>query len=124
LGDLLRGDGFLVAYLFGSYARGIQTINSDIDIAILLRDIPEEMLDYYLDLISELSKILTREVDLIILNTAPPLLKYQVIRHGRLIHCKDEEARIKFEARTQDEYLDFSRAMERYDECFLKKILV
>jgi predicted nucleotidyltransferase len=116
-------DKVLVAYLFGSYAKGIQTIKSDIDIAILLKETPQKMLDYYLRMTSKLSQVLKSEVDLIVLNTAPPLLKYQVIKHGKLIHSKDEEARIKFEAKTQDEYLDFSRAMARYDECLIKETL-
>lgn len=113
----------LVAYLFGSYAKGNQTTKSDIDIAVLLSEIPQKMLKYYLHLVNEVSQVLGNEVDLIILNTAPPLLKHQTIKHGKVVYCRDEKARIEFEARAQDEYLDFSRALARYDECLMKKVL-
>ena len=118
-----RENRVLAAYLFGSYAKGNQTTESDIDIAILLSDAPKEMLEYYLHFVNELSQVLGNEVDLIILNTAPPLLKHQTIKHGKLVYCRDEKTRIQFEARAQDEYLDFSRAMKRYDECLMKQVL-
>lgn len=113
----------LVAYLFGSYARGDQTVKSDVDIAVLLSTPPHKILEYYLHLVNKLSQASSGEVDLIILNTAPPLLKHQVIKHGIVIHCSDERARIEFEAKAEDEYLDFKRAMERYEECFTKMVL-
>ena len=120
---LSKEHGVLAAYLFGSSARGNRTAKSDIDIAVLLSDVPQKMLEYYLYLVKELSQVLGNEVDLVILNTAPPLLKHQILKHGKLVYCRDEKARLQFEARAQDEYLDFSRAMERYDECLLKQVL-
>jgi predicted nucleotidyltransferase len=120
----LEGEGrVLVAYLFGSMGRGDHTADSDIDIAILLAEPRRASLELYLRLRDELSKRLGGEVDLVILNEAPPLLKYQVIRHGKLLYCKDERARVEFEARAQDEYLDFSRAAERYGECLLRYLM-
>lgn len=112
-----------VAYLFGSYAKETHTTKSDIDIAILLSEVPKKLLDHYLHLVNKLSKILGNDVDLIILNTSPPLLKYQVIKHGKLVYSRNEKVRIEFEARTQNEYLDFSRAIARYDECLMKQVL-
>ncbi|MGQ9552419.1 MAG: type VII toxin-antitoxin system MntA family adenylyltransferase antitoxin [Candidatus Bathycorpusculaceae bacterium] len=113
----------LVAYLFGSQAKKIQTPQSDIDIAVLLSEPLKTLLEYYLHLVNKLSEILGNNVDLIILNTAPPLLKHQVIKHGKIIYSRNEEARITFEARAQSEYLDFSRALARYDECLMKQVL-
>jgi len=116
-------EGVLVVYLFGSMARGGRTADSDIDIAILLAEPRRPSLELYLRLRDEFSKRLGGEVDLVILNEAPPLLKYQVIRHGKLLYCRDERARVEFEARAQDEYLDFSRAAERYGECLLRYLM-
>ncbi|MEM4186392.1 MAG: nucleotidyltransferase domain-containing protein [Candidatus Caldarchaeum sp.] len=114
----------LIAYLFGSYASGDQTAESDVDIAVLLSTSHTVLeLDYYLHLVNELSKLLGGDVDLIILNMAPPLLKHQVIKNGVVVYCRDEKTRIEFEARAEDEYLDFKRVMERYDECFMKMVL-
>lgn len=120
----LRGEKKVsVAYLFGSYAKKTRTADSDIDIAVLLSETPKKMLEYYLHLVNELSKILGNEVDLIILNASPPVLKYQVIKYGKIIYSRNEGARIAFEARAQSEYLDFGRALTRYNECLIKQIL-
>jgi len=120
----LRGEKRVsVAYLFGSYAKKTGTADSDIDIAVLLSETPKKTLEYYLHLVNELSKILGNEVDLIILNASPPLLKHQVIKHGKIVYSRDEGERITFEARAESEYLDFSRALTRYNECLINQIL-
>ena len=113
----------LVAYLFGSYARGLETPRSDVDIAVLLSEVPERPLEYYLYLERELAKVLEMDVDLVFLNEAPPLLKYQVIKYGRLLFSRDERVRVMFEAKSLCEYLDFSRVLRRYDECFMRRVL-
>jgi len=120
----LRGEKRVsVAYLFGSYAKKTRTADSDIDIAVLLSETPKKTLEYYLHLVNELSKILGNEVDLIILNASPPLLKHQVIKYGKIVYSRDEGERITFEARAESEYLDFSRALTRYNECLINQIL-
>ena len=120
---LRREKRVLVAYLFGSHAKKTHTAKSDIDIAVFLSETPEKLLEYYLHLMNKLSEISGNEVDLIILNSSPPLLKHQVIKHGKVLYSRSEEARVTFEARAQSEYLDFSRALERYNECLMKQIL-
>ncbi|MEN2975302.1 MAG: nucleotidyltransferase domain-containing protein [Candidatus Caldarchaeales archaeon] len=112
----------LVAYIFGSHARGYVESESDYDIGILLSKTPESLLEYYLHLINKLSRILGDRVDLVILNTAPPTLIYQVIKYGKAIYIRDERARITFEAKATSEYLDFSRALMRYYECLIRQI--
>jgi len=109
--------------LFGSHAKKTPTVKSDIDIAVFLSETPKKLLEYYLHLMNNLSQILGNEVDLIILNSSPPLLKHQVIKHGKVLYSRSEGARVTFEARAQSEYLDFSRALERYNECTMKRIL-
>ena len=110
-------------YLFGSYARGLQTKFSDIDVAVLLSCTPRNMLEYYLYLTDKLAEALELDIDLVILNIAPPLLKYQVLKHGRLIYSRNERERVLFEARSLCEYLDFKRVMEEYDKWLVKRIL-
>ena len=124
LRELLKGEeGVVVAYLFGSRARGLRTRYSDIDVAILLSKTPHSLLDYYLSMVNKISGAVGCEADLVILNNAPPLLKYQVIKYGKPIYVKSERERILFEARSICEYLDFRRAMERYDECLVRQVL-
>ena len=124
LAAFFRGEKrVLVAYLFGSHAKKTSTAKSDIDIAVFLSETPKELLEYYLHLMNKLSEILGNGVNLIILNASPPLLKHQVIKYGKVLYSRSGEARVTFEARAQSEYLDFSRALERYNECLMKQIL-
>lgn len=116
-------ENVLVAYLFGSHARGLETSKSDIDIAVLLSEVPDKALEYYLHLERRLAEVLENDIDLVFLNDAPPLLKYQVIKYGRLLFSKDERVRVMFEVKSLCEYLDFSRVLKRYDECFMRRVL-
>jgi len=111
-----------VAYLFGSRSRGSYTSKSDTDIAVLLSELPENMLDYYLSSIDMLSTVLGDRVDLVVLNTASSLLRHQVLKWGRVIYSRDETVRVKFEARSEREYLDFNWYRERYDKALLEDI--
>lgn len=96
----------LVAYLFGSVARGEAGPLSDIDIAVLLRE-GEDPLDRRLALMADLAEATGIEhVDVVILNEAPVTLAYRVLRDGRLLLSRDERARIGHRARTVDRYLD------------------
>jgi hypothetical protein len=110
-----------LVYLFGSIARGVETKMSDIDLAVLIRDPPRELLDYYLELLDELSNVLGDRVDLVLLNYAPPLLRHQVIKHGRVLYCKDEEERVRFETRSEKEYYDLRPHYQRYNQILLEE---
>jgi len=93
-----------LAYLFGSIAAGTVRPSSDADIAILFDAIPAAR---DLDLLSErLEAAVGRTVDLVVLNTAPPLLAREVIGRGRLILCRDDGDRVRFETRATARYQD------------------
>ena len=101
------------AYIFGSYATGRQHKNSDLDIAIYLNDKAKKQHskfcsnDNQAKIISELVQIThINDIDLIILNTAPALLKYQIVTSGRRIFCKDDILRKRFELMTIKLYFD------------------
>jgi len=111
-----------VAYLFGSGCRGSQGPESDTDIGVVLSELPEDMLDYYLDLTDRLTRLFGDRVDLVILNEAPSLLQHQVIKTGKVVYCRNEVARVQFEARAMREYLDLAWLRERYDEALVKEI--
>lgn len=111
----------LVAYLFGSKARGSHTPESDTDIAVLFSEVPKEMLDYYVDLVDRISNAFVEPVDLVILNNASHILKHQVIKHGKLLYSRDLTVRVEFEAKAEKEYLDFKVRRERYDEALMEE---
>jgi predicted nucleotidyltransferase len=97
----------VAAYLFGSLVKGRAHPRSDVDIAILLIPMDSEAaFDRRLRLMECLRPYADREVDVIVLNTAPPLLQHQVIKHGRLLYERDRLARAEFEVRAGKVYAD------------------
>lgn len=99
----------LVAYLFGSHARGRPAPISDVDFAVLLSAAAprESYLDYKILLMQELTRIFrSDEVQVVILNEAPPLLAYKVIVEGKPLLCRDDQARLHFRINVTRRYLD------------------
>ena len=117
-------DGVVLAYLFGSHARGRAWAHSDVDVAVLLEGRPDDdhCLDVRLEVIGGLMGILhTNDVDVLILNQAPPALRYAVLRDGLLLFCRDRQAMIEFRVRTLNEYLDFKPILKRHGDAILDK---
>lgn len=110
----------MVAYLFGSVAKGVVGRLSDVDVAVLLSKGYDLTLDYRLYLIDKLAEIIGRETDVVMLNGVPPLLRYEVIKCGKVLYCRDEGERVAFEERTLDEYLDMGRIEKEYLRCLLQ----
>jgi len=89
LKEILVKHGVVLAYLFGSHAKGTARASSDVDIAVLLPyDTPRsKFFDVRLALTDELMDLLHKnEIDVVILNEATPLLAYQVVKHGKIIY--------------------------------------
>ena len=111
------------AYLFGSYAKGQAGPLSDFDLAIYL----DNRLDFFtakLKYLEELYRLMKNErCDLVVLNKAPLLLQYEIIRHGKVLK-ENRQKRIPFETHVLREYLDTEplRAVHRQTikEHFLK----
>ncbi len=66
------------AGIFGSYARGEQKINSDIDILIEVKDKKFSLMDL-IGIEIELKEILGKKIDLITYNGINPLLKKSIL---------------------------------------------
>jgi hypothetical protein len=94
------------AYLFGSVALGKRKLSSDIDVAILLDNAALEKFPV-LSFISSLEKSCGCRVDVVALNRAGEILKYEVRRSGRLIYERDSKRRKQFEIFSRKTYEDF-----------------
>lgn len=93
------------AYLFGSHARKDTGKLSNFDIAVYLDD-RIDTLQCRLRLIEHISKSIgVLKVDLIVLNSATPLLNHQVVKTGVVVK-ENKRYRIGFEMRSLQEYLD------------------
>ena len=60
----------------------------------------------------KLSDMLKREVDLVILNDAPPLLKYQIYRNNLLLFTRDKTIESNHKVKTLFEYNDMKRYLD------------
>lgn len=112
------------AYLFGSTAAGKTHQASDVDIAVLFQEgLPqEEQSSRSLLMMDELSRILDKDIDVVVLNSANSFLKFQVIKSGLRI-CEDKERKSRgFEARAVMEYFDFLPIRNRLEEALINNI--
>lgn len=124
LSDHLSRYPIIFAYIFGSHAKGKSTLLSDIDIAIFINKTitKSERFDIRLRLTNELSALVGKRADLIVMNDIPIQLAYEVIKHGRLILCKDRDMMINTETIILSKYLDRRYYDKRRAELILEQI--
>jgi len=117
-------DSVILAYLFGSTVRGDAGRLSDVDIGVMLDEklSKKDHFDMELKLMGEIAILIRKnKIDLIILNEAPLLLAYNIIKSG--INLKsDETQRVKFETKILSMYLDEKYYIQRHTEETLKRI--
>jgi len=105
------------AYVFGSVAAGRARADSDLDVAVLVDETvrPSRMLTYRLQLMADLGAALRRrDVEVVVLNEAPPLLAHRVLSRGTLVFERSRAARVRFQVRTAARYLDLIPMFETH----------
>lgn len=112
LSELFETDRDVVAaYLFGSQARGTPGPLSDVDLAVWLdptlhrNDRSQKMLSLMGDAASRLG---TDEVQVVVLNDAPPSLVHAALREGVRLVENDARQRVRLEVKAAVEYLDLA----------------
>jgi len=123
--NVLKKDKNIVfAILFGSYARGDYFKFSDIDVAVYLKKCSKNTLKYELQLASELSKALkTDNLDIVILNEAPPALKYEIMVDGELLFTRDEDLYCFFYSYALREFFDFKYHLQQFFDDAIENLL-
>lgn len=94
--------------LFGSRAADRAKRDSDHDIAVLMGAAPPAW-ETVGRLKLDLEDLLASDVDLVILDTASPIIAMQVLREGFLLSCRDPEALERFTVMTLTDYADLRR---------------
>lgn len=116
-----KRDDVVMAFLFGSWAKGQEGIESDVDIGIYFkprgRDLEWEKTDLQYDsekhIWLDVERIVEREVDLLVLNRATPTIADSALR-GIPIIIKDRNLYIDFLLRITSEAIDFRQWVEIY----------
>src|SRR3990167_7541946 len=96
------------AYLHGSYLLRHNSEHNDIDIGIVLdKKTPFITMEEEIELSSFLEERLgISPIDVKVLNSAPKFFQYKVVKDGKVIFCRDELKRIKYEVNLTNEYFD------------------
>lgn len=86
--------GAILIILFGSTATNKTHADSDIDIAFISKNKHDSLKLYTCT--QDLSDLLKKEVDLIDLTKASPVMQVQIINKGRVIYDEDPQFRMEF----------------------------
>lgn len=110
-----RPERIAAAWLFGSRAAGRARADSDVDVAVLMRDDPPSTLEgMSFDIAAALEDQLEIPVDLVVLNRAPVELVHFVLGGGELVYETDAARRVAFEVRARAEYFDLKPILDEY----------
>lgn len=115
-------DDVLAAYIYGSMVEGNYHEKSDIDIAILMSESSEGMVE--LEIASEIEEFLetSRDIDVRLLNGSDLRFKHQVLKNGERIYTGDSQKVIEFEESFYTEYLDKKPFIEEFDRIRRKRM--
>lgn len=115
----------LEAYVFGSVARPDAQPHSDVDVAVFvdLKRLPDLPFGYVADLTAELVTVLGRnDVDVVVLNQAPPLLYHRVLRDGVRLLTRDPAATTTREGQALSRYCDYVPHLRKIDSAHSARI--
>jgi predicted nucleotidyltransferase len=108
-----------LAVLFGSVARGQERKGSDVDLGLLVDpDTP----DARLRALIELERAAGREVDLVFLDEAPPLLRFEISRDGVLLRERDEGLWTDFRVKAMLDWWDWAPYAKRIEDASIRRL--
>jgi predicted nucleotidyltransferase len=114
----------VAVYLFGSAARGTRGKRSDVDIAVLTRGKgfshrPRSLVEYVQAACDALG---TDNVDVVLLNRAPIVLRHEVFREGKPLIVRDPEALSRFRQESSRVYLDTIPLRRTFEEAYFRRV--
>jgi len=120
---ILKTRPVLLAYLYGSYAKGDVHPFSDIDIGIYLDEniLALKALDIELSLSLDFDAILgnTFNVDVRSINNMPLMMKGGIVSEGILLYSRNDPFRVEFETNVRKVYFDFKPYIHRYFKAYI-----
>jgi predicted nucleotidyltransferase len=113
------------AYLFGSRARGGRHPESDTDVAVYLDRgrAPDSRSGFAAELAAALMTALGRnDVEVVVLNDAPPLLYHRVLRDGIRLLARSLPETTEREGRALSRYCDYVPQLRKIDAAHAARI--
>lgn len=101
--------------LFGSQINGNATKDSDIDIAIITKNLTEKQKSQILGFSNE-------KFDISIFNKLPILIQFRIIRDGKILYCKDKKLLHEITYNVIRKYLDFSVFINNFYKRVIKNV--
>lgn len=112
-------------YIFGGLAKNRKSTESDIDVGILVDESRLKRKNFELlkkKYFAASPAFSMSPIDIVILNTAPPFLKYQVLKTGKILFEKNRKFRVRFTMNAIIEYLDYKPIQDTYLKALSKRI--
>ena len=109
--------------LFGSYAKKTANNKSDVDIAVFFQ---KTHLPSPFTLISwreEISALINKDVDLVCLNTASPIIGMQVHKTGKILLLQDEREYAYYQMALFSDYAELKEVRAPMEKDILKRKL-
>jgi len=113
----------IAVYIFGSYSKGRHQRGSDIDLAILIdRDDISRQNELRRQYIIELSRILRKDLHLVIMNSAGEDILAQIFKYGQCILNQNPDLLTRFKMITYAMIADFAYHKNLMKKGFTRKL--
>ena len=116
--------GISIVYLFGSRITGGSNKLSDIDIGVVLKDLPSSgdtrvIYNALYKIFSELYS--DSKTDIVLLQKAPLSLQYSAIKDGKVLFEEDSIFTADYEYKVVNQYLDFRPVLDFFDNVGMER---
>ena len=108
-----------LAVLFGSRATARGRSESDVDLGVILE--PNSSTSRGEVLVAT-GRAVERDIDLVDLTVAPPLLRFQIARHGTLLVERKPRLWVDFKTRAMIDWWDWAPVARRHHEIALRRL--
>ncbi|MGC8771744.1 MAG: type VII toxin-antitoxin system MntA family adenylyltransferase antitoxin [Brevinematia bacterium] len=113
LNELKKNPEIVGVYLFGSYAENNEKPLSDIDVAVILKNITPEIE-------ADIGSMYSDKIDLILFNRLPLHIKFEVFKKGKELFINDEDYILNLKLAVLREYLDTAHIYTKMKQEILK----
>ena len=114
----------VAVYLFGSYAKGREKKRSDIDLGVLLdRDALSRQNELRTLFLTELGRVLRKDLHIVIMNCAGEGILSQIFKHGKCIFQRDAQVLSNFRAASYSLIAEFGYSRAIMEKSFVSRIL-